>query len=888
MQPAGNNSFFDPVPRLLPIWLLAIILLPYCGPCQAGKPLPAVRPMLTKTRVDRARSQLFREYGRFEILRGQYGRALVCLARARRLAGKPDTALDFLLDQAMIHFFGDLGRKMLPPYEDLVREMAKPAGSRAVTTDKLLVEGYVPTEKTVADTSGKPLFVLAGLDRWLREHHNDDWWSSLQSGHDQAIRSAVFSPDGKKILTAAGHHLMLWDGNTGEPILRNEGLSSPEDVETRFLWGWSEEILGASFSPDGREIVTSTNMGIIRIFDSSTLKTKTIMHNSANDPEPFRFEKPYDRPMICRKKDHDLVFIHHQGHHAGTIWDTAGKKEIAALRLDGDDSLAFSPDCERVAIIHEGDIMEYSLRYLRKKFAALQDCVAQSTFMPGYEKCANDLAADHLYPAGDEPVAAFFFPDNHHLLSINVVGQWMIYDLRQNKDAGTELSAADKKELAERLHIPQDLMDITDQKKTWPGYPARLPLPALQFTSGTPLTRDSLARDRIVVVNEDNKSLIEVYGLEAGKRLLRIDAGTPVKRAIFAPNGRYILAAVGAKGRRLVIFDADTGKNVFARELDHSITRLFFWKKGRYCLVLFSNSWYDASPMLMVDLAGKVKEVPIPCEKRLSIGGNPVILPGNRYVVSIVHDNTGSVIYISSLAADDCWSEDIYPGAGEMDARSDVVSSAPLPLPGGTRFLTGMENGDLDLWEIRPGNNHDKEKTHLLATWDDSRTNKAVTTVGLSNGGGKIKILSVDSEGVVKIWNRQGERTLFIGADNPKIETAAFSPDGVLVATVERGDDQTISIYETATARVLQTYPFFDDDDGIRRKIFFTGQGRRLAVISNDTTMQLFAIRAPELTNEKIAQLIRCYVPWKLQGQALQPALPDPGLCYDRTGKNVP
>ena len=403
------------------IWLLTMVMFPYCGLCHAGKPLPVVHPAMTKTRVGGGRSELFREYGRYEVRRGQYGRALVYLNQALRLAEKPDASLDFLLDQAMIHFFGDLSRKMVPPYGKLAREMAKPTGSRAVTADKLLVNGYLPTEKMVVDTNGKPLFVLAGAGRLYGKEGSDDSFLSLEYGHDRPIRSAVFSPDGKKILTTAGFQFMLWDGDTGEPILRKEDLPDPEDVDTQFLWGWQEEILGASFSPDGKEIVTSSNLGIIRIFDSSTLKIKTIMHNSANDPEPFRFEKPYDRPMICRKKDHDLVFIHHQGHHAGTIWDTAGKKEIASLRLGGDGSLAFSPDCERVAMFHEGDIMEYSLHYLRNKFTALLDCVAKSGAMTGRGKCAGKLDTDHLFTAGDEKIVAFFFPDNQHLLSISMV-----------------------------------------------------------------------------------------------------------------------------------------------------------------------------------------------------------------------------------------------------------------------------------------------------------------------------------------------------------------------------------------------------------------------------------------------------------------------------------
>ncbi len=78
-------------------------------------------------------------------------------------------------------------------------------------------------------------------------------------GHDDALSSAEFSPDGRYILTAANDTtIRLWDTQTG--------------VEVRQFLGHAELVTMAIFSPDGQQILSSSADRTVRLWDTETGK----------------------------------------------------------------------------------------------------------------------------------------------------------------------------------------------------------------------------------------------------------------------------------------------------------------------------------------------------------------------------------------------------------------------------------------------------------------------------------------------------------------------------------------------------------------------------------------------------------------------------------------
>ena len=79
-------------------------------------------------------------------------------------------------------------------------------------------------------------------------------------GHEDTVTSASFSPDGRRIVTASWDKTVrLWNAEAGKPI--GEPLKGHEDTVT-----------SAAFSPDGRRIVTASWDKTVRLWDAETGK----------------------------------------------------------------------------------------------------------------------------------------------------------------------------------------------------------------------------------------------------------------------------------------------------------------------------------------------------------------------------------------------------------------------------------------------------------------------------------------------------------------------------------------------------------------------------------------------------------------------------------------
>jgi WD40 repeat protein/heme/copper-type cytochrome/quinol oxidase subunit 3 len=77
------------------------------------------------------------------------------------------------------------------------------------------------------------------------------------SGHFDLIRDATYSPDGRFIVTASSDKTaQIWDAATGSSL--------------RVLSGHSDIVNRATYSPDGRFIVTASSDGTARIWDAAT------------------------------------------------------------------------------------------------------------------------------------------------------------------------------------------------------------------------------------------------------------------------------------------------------------------------------------------------------------------------------------------------------------------------------------------------------------------------------------------------------------------------------------------------------------------------------------------------------------------------------------------
>jgi len=162
-------------------------------------------------------------------------------------------------------------------------------------------------------------------------------WRIALLGHDRAVSTAGFSPDGSRIVTASldvrassDTTARIWDAATAKQIAVLRGYERL-DHSPPYTPDWSRS--SAAFSPDGSRIVTASST-IVRIWDAATAKEIAVLRGHEGLVISAAFSADGSR-IVTASND-----------KTARIWDAATAKEIAVLRGHDDvvASAAFSPD----------------------------------------------------------------------------------------------------------------------------------------------------------------------------------------------------------------------------------------------------------------------------------------------------------------------------------------------------------------------------------------------------------------------------------------------------------------------------------------------------------------------------------------------------------------
>jgi WD40 repeat protein/tRNA A-37 threonylcarbamoyl transferase component Bud32 len=221
---------------------------------------------------------------------------------------------------------------------DVLAAVFSPDGKRIMTLGAgndftITATGY--SSRSVADTAEEPaacVWDTATGERVAALH-----WPK---GTHAFFRTAVFSPDGNRILTAGVRNgsgspdyraPWTWDAATGKRLVG--------------FWGHDANWLAvstAAFSPDGKHVITAANDNTARIWDAATGKELAILRGHTD---------AVIKALITGDGRHAVTI---SGDRTTRLWDVTFDQEVLPRRIGstwlGVHQTAFSPDGLRLAV----------------------------------------------------------------------------------------------------------------------------------------------------------------------------------------------------------------------------------------------------------------------------------------------------------------------------------------------------------------------------------------------------------------------------------------------------------------------------------------------------------------------------------------------------------
>ena len=147
----------------------------------------------------------------------------------------------------------------------------------------------------------------------------------MLTGHDDQVWSAVYSPDGERIVTASGDRTAkMWDANTGQELMT--------------LTGHEGGVMSAAYSANGQRIVTASNDKTAKVWDANTAKELLTLTGHGGQVFSAAYS-PDGQRIVTGSYD-----------QTAKVWDAQTGTEL--LTLTGHDnvvwSAVFSPDGQRI------------------------------------------------------------------------------------------------------------------------------------------------------------------------------------------------------------------------------------------------------------------------------------------------------------------------------------------------------------------------------------------------------------------------------------------------------------------------------------------------------------------------------------------------------------
>lgn len=166
---------------------------------------------------------------------------------------------------------------------------------------------------------------------------------TVLNGHEASISAANFSPDGRRLVTASHDGTArIWDIETGNEIFK---MTHPRNPALMSVSPGAPFLRSAVFSPDGQRVLTAADGGQIRVWDATSGATVKVFNT-----EPNRYRVPATTASYSPSGEKVLAI----SSHVFVLDALAGSEKLTLRGNAGDvTGAAYSPDGRTVVTIHE-------------------------------------------------------------------------------------------------------------------------------------------------------------------------------------------------------------------------------------------------------------------------------------------------------------------------------------------------------------------------------------------------------------------------------------------------------------------------------------------------------------------------------------------------------
>jgi WD40 repeat protein len=588
----------------------------------------------------------------------------------------------------------------------------------------------------------------------------------IGSGKEVSINDAQFSPDGTQIVTAQGERVtkdcVICENGTAQIWSVAAGQRPHYDYTIPQPYG--EPLLSASFSPDGRSIVTTSFEGSARIW------------KAARPPQPSAVPLPLPLPSEAAfgatdsaafSPDSKLVVV--AGSAGAWIFEARSHRRVATIAARGAlamNTAVYAPDGEHV-------------------LTAGADASARIWDVPGMQKpglAAWSEARPALVGGGRDALQPAAFSSDGKLIAA------------AGRDGAVSVWEAES---------GRRVAEISE--------PGRGAINALAFEPN----------DSRMLLTASADGAVTLWNLASGSgREIATSNPSPLAVA-FSPRGnRFVVAA----GYRTTLYETKGGTVIrgFEEPSHEQISEVAFNPEGTKFITAGPDGAYlwnigggskplgripatapletarfspDGKLIVTAGDDGTAREWNVP---GLTPRGVPMTEPGYAIVRDAEFSADGSRILTASTdGISRIWDAATQRLLISLAGHSGRIFSASFsPASGANLVATSSSDGSLKLWLARPS----EQRGSTL-----SMEGSFPTRASFSPDGSEI--VTAGSDGVARIWDASSHSQLeALGRPGGAgLQSAAFSADAKLIVTA--GDDGEARIWNLDTGRELQALP---------------------------------------------------------------------------------